>query len=140
MVVPEHALLPALDRDNSLIESALKNDVVLVTPATLMVILNAVNLMWKQDEMAKAVKVIGDLSTDLHSKLSTFASHYQKVGKELDGAINAYNSSVGSWDRRLMPAVERLEETGAKSGDIPSVKTTDGKVCELPSPEEKRES
>ena len=68
------------------------------------------------------------------------ASHYQKVGKELDGAISAYNSSVGSWDRRLMPAVEKLEDAGAKSGDVPAIEIIDGKARELLPVKEERES
>ena len=136
MTVPEYALLPALDRDNKLTEYALKNKVVLVTPATLMVVLNAINLMWKQDEMAKTVRMIGDLSIELHSRLGKFASHYEKVGKGLDNAISAYNTSVGSWSRMLMPAVEKLEEMGAKSNDIPAIEDITSAARGMPSEEQ----
>ena len=132
MVVPEYALLPALDRDSKLTEYALENKVVLVTPATLMVVLNAINLMWKQDEIAKTVRKIGELSIDLHSRLGKFASHYEKIGKGLNNAVSAYNMSVGSWSRMLMPAVERLEEAGAKSNNIPAIEAIDSTAREMP--------
>ena len=140
MVVQEYALLPALDRDNKLTEYALENRVVLVTPATLMVVLNAINLMWKQDEMAKAIRTIGNLSIELHSKLGKFASHYEKLGKGLNTAISAYNTSVGSWSRTIMPAVERLEEAGAKSNDIPAIEDIDSTARKMPSEERQSKS
>ena len=33
----------------------------------------------------------------------TFIGHYQAVGKELDSDVAAYNRSIGSFDRQLVP-------------------------------------
>ena len=126
MVMPEYALLPALERGERLMEYALENKVVLVTPSTLMVLLRAVGLMWKQSQMAKAVRDIGRLSADLHARLGTFAEHYNRVGKGLEDAIRYYNKSTGSWHSRLLPAADRLAEMGATVKDMPelnSIKT-----------------
>ena len=126
MVMPEYALLPALERGEHLMEYALENKVVLVTPSTLMVLLRAVGLMWKQSQMAKAVRDIGRLSADLHARLGTFAEHYNRVGKGLEDAIRYYNKSTGSWHSRLLPAADRLAEMGATVKDMPelnSIKT-----------------
>lgn len=121
MVMPEYALLPALERGDRLMEYAMASKVVLVTPSTLMVLLRAVRLMWKQGEMTKAVKEIGKLSAELHARLGTFAEHYDRVGKGLEDAVKYYNKSTGSWHSRLMPAADRLADMGASVKKIPDL-------------------
>jgi len=41
------------------------------------------------------------------------------VGDGLRTAQDAYNSAVGSFDRRLVPAAERLRELGISANEIP---------------------
>lgn len=95
MVMPEYALLPALDRDSKLVEGAFAIRVVLVTPSTLMILLRAVELMWKQSKMADTVREIGELSATLHSRLNIFANHYNNAGKGLATAVKNYNKGIG---------------------------------------------
>ena len=132
MVIPEYSLLPAIDQDTHLTEYALKHKVVLVTPAALMIVLNVIRIMWKQNELTKSVKIIGDLSTDLYGKLGNFAVNYEKVRKGLDGAVSAYNISVGSWIRYLMPAATRLKESGVNMADIEPIEEIDSTVRHMP--------
>ena len=132
MVMPEYALLPALDRDGGLIEYALAKRVVLVTPSTLMILLRAVGLMWKQSQMASTVKEIGALSADLHTRLSKFADHYNKTGKGLEDAVRRYNDGIGSWSRRVLPAANKLAEAGAVAGDMTNLKPVEDAPGRLP--------
>ncbi len=108
VVMSEYALLPALDRDNTLNEFAMDKHVVLVTPSTLLLLLRAVNLMWRQSQMTAAVKEMGDLARDLHERLGVFAGHYNKIGKDLNDAIKSHNAGIGSWSRRVVPAIYKL--------------------------------
>ena len=121
MVMPEYALLPALDRDSELIEYALTKRVVLVTPSTLMILLRAVDLIWKQSNMIDTVKEISAISAELHSRLNKFAEHYNRAGKGLESAVRYYNDGVGSWTRRILPAADKL----AKAGAVESMKELD---------------
>ena len=132
MVMPEYALLPALDRDGGLIEYALAKHVVLMTPSTLMILLRAVDLMWKQSRMASTVKEIGALSADLHTRLSKFAEHYNRTGKGLEDAVRRYNDGIGSWSRRVLPAANKLAEAGAVAGDMTNLKPVEGAPGRLP--------
>ncbi len=125
LVMPEYALLPALEKDSKLTEYAWGNKVVLATQSVLMVLLRAVNIIWKQNEMADTVKDIGKLSAELYSKLNTFGKHYVKTGDALGKAIKNYNDSVGSWDSRLMPAAEKLAQAGATIDELPEAKSID---------------
>ncbi len=131
MVVPEFALLPALDRDTSLLDFAIEKRVILATPSTLMVMLKAVHLMWRQNEMGKAVREIGKLSKNLHDRMRVFATHYNESGKKLDDAVEAHNKGVQSWQRRLLPAAERLAEMGGTVKDIPDIDMADTKSSRM---------
>ena len=132
MVMPEYALLPALDRDGGLIEYALSKRVVPVTPSTLMILLRAVDLMWKQSLMENTVREIGVLSADLHSRLNKFAEHYNKTGKGLETVVKRYNEGIGSWTRRVLPAADKLAEAGATSGGITDLKPVKDAPGQLP--------
>ena len=132
MVMPEYALLPALDRDDDLIEHALNKHVVLVTQSTLMILLRAVDLMWKQSRMADTIREIGTLSADLHSRLNKFAEHYNKIGKDLGDAVGSYNGGIGSWNRRVLPAANKLAEAGAVVRDMTGLKPVDDAPSRLP--------
>ena len=132
MVMPEYALLPALDRDGGLIEYALTKRVVLVTPSTLMILLRAVDLMWKQSRMAGTVREIGALSADLHTRLNKFAEHYNRTGKGLEDAVKRYNAGIGSWNRRVLPAADKLAEAGAAVTDMTDLKPVEDAPGRLP--------
>ena len=132
MVMPEYALLPALDRDGGLIEHALAKRVVLVTPSTLMILLRAVDLMWKQSRMAGTVREIGALSADLHARLNKFAEHYNRTGKGLEDAVKRYNAGIGSWTRRVLPAADKLAEAGAAVTDMADLKPVEDAPGRLP--------
>lgn len=125
LVMPEYALLPALERDSGLIEYAWKHRVVLATQSILMVLLRAVDIIWKQNEMADTVKDIGRLSADLHARLVTFGNHYAKTGDILGKAIKQYNAGAGSWDSRVMPAAEKLAQAGGAIDELPEAKPVD---------------
>ena len=44
------------------------------------------------------------------------SSDFDKVGKRLDSATNAYDSAVGSMERRLLPQLRKVEELGVAPG------------------------
>ena len=123
--MPEYALLSALERDDGLIEYAWKHRIVLATQSILMVLLRAVDIIWKQNEMADTVKDIGKMSADLHSRLVTFGKHYAKTGDTLAKAVKQYNDGAGSWDSRVMPATGKLAQAGGAIDGLPEAKQID---------------
>ena len=118
-------MLPALERDDKLIEYAWENRIVLATPSILMILLRAVDIIWKQNSLSDTAKEIGELSGELHSRLVTFAERYAKTRKGLDSAVKSYNDSVGSWETRVKPGAERLAKAGAVLGELPDIKPID---------------
>lgn len=132
LVMPEYALLPALDRDGKLVEFALERKVILVTPSTLLMLLHTVEMTWRQSRMAESVRNIGEVASDLHSKLRKFAEHYNNTGKGLETALKHYNAGAGSWESRLRPAAARLAEAGADVKEMPKIDRVEGSAKPLP--------
>ena len=112
MVVPEFALAPAVEREPALIERALENKVVIATYSTLVALLKCVAMSWQERNITDEAHEIGRLGRDLHDRLAVFAKHLAAVGQALDTAVSHYNSSVGSFDGRLLPQARRFLELG----------------------------
>ena len=53
------------------------------------------------------------------------------VGKNPDVAVAKYSSSVRSWEKRLMPAADKLAKMGATVKDIPEIPDIDAKPARM---------
>ena len=62
-------------------------------------------------------RVIRDLGQELHKRLSSFVAHLARTGRSLSGAVDAYNSAVGSLERQVLPGARRFTELGAAAGE-----------------------
>ena len=102
----------ALKHDRGLIEDALKKQVVLATPTSLVALLRAVAYGWRQEQLAENAEIIREVGEELYQRLATFSGHLQKVGKSLDSSMKAYNSAVGSFDSRVLPGAQKFTELG----------------------------
>ncbi|HSB21307.1 MAG TPA: DNA recombination protein RmuC [Anaeromyxobacteraceae bacterium] len=120
----------ALEQDPSLIETAAEAGVVLATPTTLIALLKAVAYGWRQESIAESARRVAELGRELHDRLAVLGRHVARVGKELGGAVSAYNDFVGSLESRVLPAARRLKEHGAgsASAEVPELEP----VEELP--------
>ena len=59
---------------------------------------------------------------DLHKRLNVFVTHLQKVSRSLGSAVDAFNASVGSMERNVLPQARKFTELGAAGGEmLPSV-------------------
>jgi DNA recombination protein RmuC len=105
-------LSAALAERPDLLETALKQNVILATPSTLIALLKTVAYGWRQAAVAENAAVIRELGQELHRRLGTFASHLARVGQRLNSAVEAYNSAVGSLERQVMPQARRFPELG----------------------------
>ena len=118
MFIPgESFFAAAIDADAALIEDAMARRIVMATPTTLIGLLLAIHHGWRQAQMAEGARKIADLGKDLYDRVRTLGRHFERMRKGLVQATDAYNDTVGSLERRILPAARKFEELGAGSGE-----------------------
>jgi DNA recombination protein RmuC len=110
-------LSTALAERPELLEYALRSGVIVATPSTLIALLKAVAYGWRQSAVAENAALIRDLGQELHKRLTSFSAHLARTGRALGGAVDAYNSAVGSLERQVLPGARRFTELGAATGE-----------------------
>jgi DNA recombination protein RmuC len=105
-------LSTALAERPDLLDTALKAGVILATPSTLIALLKTVAYGWRQADVAENAAVIHEMGQELYRRLNSFISHLEKLGKQLNSAVGAYNSAVGSLERQVLPQARRFPELG----------------------------
>jgi DNA recombination protein RmuC len=112
----------ALSRQPEILERAAQQGVILASPSTLIGPLRAVAVGYKEEQLARHYTELRELGKELHERVATAMGYAAKLGKSLTSACEAYNDFVGSYEKRLEPAMRRFEEGGVKSGkDLPEV-------------------
>jgi DNA recombination protein RmuC len=105
-------LSAALAERPDLLETALKQNVILATPSTLIALLKTVAYGWRQAAVAENAAEIRELGQELYRRLGNFTAHLGRVGARLGAAVEAYNSAVGSLERQVMPQARKFPELG----------------------------
>ena len=105
-------LSAALAERPDLLETALKQNVILATPSTLIALLKTVAYGWRQAAVAENAAVIRELGQELYRRLGNFTAHLGRVGARLGAAVEAYNSAVGSLERQVMTQARKFPELG----------------------------
>lgn len=131
----ESALSAAVAADPLLLDYAFGKDVALASPVTLWAILRAVAAAWQQERVTESVEEVLDLSSKLYARLGTAANHLAKLGKQLRGSVEAYDSLVGSLETRVFPTARRLAEFDASAKPLQQSVTVEKTPRPLSAPE-----
>ncbi|MEO0996351.1 MAG: DNA recombination protein RmuC [Pseudomonadota bacterium] len=107
-------LSAALNERPNLIDDALRQKIILATPTSLVALLKAVAYGWRQLALADNAEEIRRLAEDLYDRLAVFGNHLNRIGRQLDGSVKAYNSAVGSLERNVLPGARKFVELGIK--------------------------
>jgi DNA recombination protein RmuC len=122
MFLPDESYLrTALEHDRSLQEYAWSSNVILASPSTLMVLLRTVAMTWQQETIAESAREVSALGRELYKRLSTMGAHVSRLGKSLDGAVKAYNETVGSLERQVLVQARRFEQHGISGIEPPEL-------------------
>ncbi len=132
----EPALHAAFSADPELFDYALKLNVLLVSPTSLIGLLRTMELGWRQERMVAEAAEIADAAATMHARFAKFLNDFDKVGRGLTSAASAYDSAVGSMERRLLPQLRKVESLGIAPGkEIEPPEPVEITVREITAPE-----
>ena len=122
MFLPDESFLrAALEHDSSLVELAVANNVIPASPTNLIGLLRAVHYGWQQETIAESAREVSELGRELYKRLATMGAHVSKLGRSLDGAVDAYNKTVGSLERQVFVQARRFEQHGISGIEPPEL-------------------
>ncbi|WP_409520328.1 DNA recombination protein RmuC [Pseudescherichia sp.] len=95
MFIPvEPAFLVALDRQPELITEALKNNIMLVSPTTLLVALRTIANLWRYEHQSRNAQQIAERASRLYDKMRLFVDDISSVGQSLEKAQDNYRQAM----------------------------------------------
>ncbi|MCC6677238.1 MAG: DNA recombination protein RmuC [Phycisphaerales bacterium] len=134
MFVPGDQFIDAaLQRRPELFELAAQKRVILASPSTLIGLLRAVELGWKEQRLAEEAVELRQLGIDLHERACIAFRHLGDLGRAIESTARKYNDFVGSYETRLEPALRRFQDAGVKSAkELPEVDGVEVRIRMLP--------
>jgi DNA recombination protein RmuC len=132
----EPALHAAFAADPELFDYALQRNVLLVSPTSLIGLLRTMELGWRQERMVAQAAEIAEAAGTLHTRFAKFLGDFDKIGRGLRTATGAYDTAVGSMERRLLPSLRKVEGLGVSAGkEIEAPQPVEATVREITAPE-----
>ena len=80
----------------------------------LIALLRTIAAVWNEEKVAESARLVSELGRELYERLTVMTEHFTTLGKRLDGAVQAYNQTVGSFERRVLPQARKLTEHGVR--------------------------
>lgn len=116
MFIPvEPAFLSAIDHDPTLINDALKNNIMIVSPTTLLVALRTIHNLWRYEYQNRNAELIADRASKLYDKVRGFIEDMENLGSCLDKAQLTYQNSMNKLSKgrgNVIGQIERFRELG----------------------------
>ena len=126
----------ALQHDPSLIEFGVDKRVIPASPLTLIALLRAVAYGWQQDLVAHNAQQVSELGRELYDRVRVIGGHFEDLSKGLTRAVDAYNSTVGTLEARVLVTARRFKDLGVSANEpIPELSPVDQTPRSLQAPE-----
>tara|TARA_Y100001956_G_C4113782_1_gene183826 strand:- start:92 stop:1642 length:1551 start_codon:yes stop_codon:yes gene_type:complete len=95
MFIPvEPAFQVAIQADPSLVKEAMEQNIILVSPTTLLVALRTIDNLWRNERQNQNAQVIAERASKLYDKLRLFVDDMESLGGALDKANQNYQGAM----------------------------------------------
>jgi len=81
----------------------------------LIALLRTIAAVWNEEKVAESARLVSELGRELYERLTVMTEHFTTLGKRLDGAVQAYNQTVGSFERRVLVSARRFSDHGVST-------------------------
>jgi DNA recombination protein RmuC len=94
--------------------------------STLIALLKAIEFDWRQEQIAENAEAIRKHGKDLYDRIVVLATHFEKLGANIDQGVKIYNDVLGSLESRVMVTARKISELGARSEkELPELEPVD---------------
>ncbi|OCH05531.1 DNA recombination protein RmuC [Aliivibrio fischeri] len=118
MFIPvEPAFQVAIEADPSLISDAMEQNIIIVSPTTLLVALRTISNLWRNERQNQNAKIIAERASKLYDKMRLFVDDMEAVGGALDKANQSYQGAMNklaSGRGNLIRQAESFKELGVE--------------------------
>jgi len=114
----EPALMLAMEHDKTLFQDALKRNIVLVSPTTLLAVLRTIAHVWRQEQQNQNAQEIARQAGDLYDKLVGFVDDMQTLGGRIEQAAKSYEAAfnkLSSGRGNVLSRAQKLHRLGVQS-------------------------
>ncbi|SJL85056.1 DNA recombination protein RmuC [Vibrio palustris] len=110
MFIPvEPAFQVAIQADPSLVNDAMEQNIILVSPTTLLVALRTIDNLWRNDRQNQNAQVIAERASKLYDKLRLFVDDMEVLGSTLDRANQSYQGAMNKLSTGRGNAIRQAE-------------------------------
>jgi DNA recombination protein RmuC len=129
MFIPiEPAFLAAMRHAPDIYQEALKKNIVIICPSTLLATVRTVAHLWRQEHQNRNAQEIARQCASLYDKFVGFVEDLDKVGQRLEQAQISYSDAVGKLKTgrgNLIRTAENVKKLGVKPNKSLPSKLTD---------------
>lgn len=119
MFVPiEPAFAIAINSDNTLYNKAFEQNIVIVTPTTLLATLRTIDTMWNNEKQQRNAIEIARQAGALYDKFEGFMNDLIGIGKKIDATKSDYSAAMNKlFEGRgnIIKSIEKIKKMGAKA-------------------------
>ena len=116
MFIPvEPAFLLALEKDPALVNFAMEQNIMLVSPTNLLVALRTIHNIWRYEYQNQHAQLIAKQAGKIYDKLCGYVEDMDKLGRNLDTATKSYQSAMNklsSGKGNLISQAHKMQQLG----------------------------
>lgn len=114
----ESAYSLAQKLDSGLTSDAFNKNIIIVTPASLMMVVGIVNQLWRQEKQVQNVKEIFYRGAKLYEKIHGFLEDFVKIGEKISDANKSFENAHNKLSKgggSMVSQVQMLKQLGIKT-------------------------